>query len=202
MTDESGPGWLRRLWQWVRPYRGRVSVALVLAVVGQGLLALVPLVQQIIVDDVLLDPTQSLAFWIAVLCSIGVLSFASHALRRYIGSRCAVDVQHDLRVAVHRHLHALDARRRAELAAGDVISRGTSDLNLIQMFISQVPLFVANLTLLAVGLVVMFVLSPPLFVVVAASVPVLFWVTRRLRRELYPASFGDQVLLGQVAAAV
>ena len=202
MTDENGPGWLRRLWQWVRPYRGRVSVALVLAVVGQGLLALVPLVQQIIVDDVLLDPTQSLAFWIAVLCSIGVLSFASHALRRYIGSRCAVDVQHDLRVAVHRHLHALDARRRAELAAGDVISRGTSDLNLIQMFISQVPLFVANLTLLAVGLVVMFVLSPPLFVVVAASVPVLFWVTRRLRRELYPASFGDQVLLGQVAAAV
>ncbi|KSU61426.1 ABC transporter permease [Gordonia sp. SGD-V-85] len=193
---------MRRLWQWVRPYRGRVSVALVLAVVGQGLLALVPLVQQIIVDDVLLDPTQSLAFWIAVLCSIGVLSFASHALRRYIGSRCAVDVQHNLRVAVHRHLHALDARRRAELAAGDVISRGTSDLNLIQMFISQVPLFVANLTLLAVGLVVMFVLSPPLFVVVAASVPVLFWVTRRLRRELYPASFGDQVLLGQVAAAV
>ncbi|MFT4393676.1 ABC transporter ATP-binding protein [Gordonia lacunae] len=202
MTDESGPGWLRRLWQWVRPYRGRVSVALLLAVVGQGLLALVPLVQQIIVDDVLLDPTQSLAFWICVLCSIGVLSFVSHALRRYIGSRCAVDVQHDLRVAVHRHLHALDARRRAELAAGDVISRGTSDLNLIQMFISQVPLFVANLTLLAVGLVVMFVLSPPLFVVVAASVPVLFWVTRRLRRELYPASFGDQVLLGQVAAAV
>ena len=202
MTDESGPGWLRRLWQWVRPYRGRVSVALLLAVVGQGLLALVPLVQQIIVDDVLLDPTQSLAFWICVLCSIGVLSFVSHALRRYIGSRCAVDVQHDLRVAVHRHLHALDARRRAELAAGDVISRGASDLNLIQMFISQVPLFVANLTLLAVGLVVMFVLSPPLFVVVAASVPVLFWVTRRLRRELYPASFGDQVLLGQVAAAV
>lgn len=202
MTDESGPGWLRRLWQWVRPYRGRVSVALLLAVVGQGLLALVPLVQQIIVDDVLLDPTQSLAFWICVLCSIGVLSFVSHALRRYIGSRCAVDVQHDLRVAVHRHLHALDARRRAELAAGDVISRGTSDLNLIPMFISQVPLFVANLTLLAVGLVVMFVLSPPLFVVVAASVPVLFWVTRRLRRELYPASFGDQVLLGQVAAAV
>ncbi len=202
MTDENEPGWLRRLWTWVRPYRGRVSVALVLAVVGQGLLALVPLIQQIIVDDVLLDPTQSLAFWIAVLCSIGVLSFVSHALRRYIGSRCAVDVQHDLRVAVHRHLHALDARRRAELAAGDVISRGTSDLNLIQMFISQVPLFVANLTLLAVGLVVMFFLSPPLFVVVAASVPVLFWVTRRLRRELYPASFGDQVLLGQVAAAV
>ncbi|MDL9948708.1 ABC transporter ATP-binding protein [Gordonia sp. ABSL11-1] len=202
MTDESGPGWLRRLWQWVRPYRGRVSVALVLAVVGQGVLALVPLVGQIIVDDVLLDPTESLAFWIGVLCSIGVLSFVSHALRRYIGSRCAVDVQHDLRVAVHRHLHALDARRRAELAAGDVISRGTSDLNLIQMFISQVPLFVANLTLLAVGLVVMLVLSPPLFVVVAASVPVLFWVTRRLRRELYPASFGDQVLLGQVAAAV
>ncbi|MGW8814273.1 ABC transporter ATP-binding protein [Gordonia terrae] len=202
MTDESGAGWLRRLWQWVRPYRGRVSVALVLAVVGQGLLALVPLVQQIIVDDVLLDPTQSLAFWIAILCSIGVLSFVSHALRRYIGSRCAVDVQHDLRVAVHRHLHALDARRRAELAAGDVISRGTSDLNLIQMFLSQVPLFVANLTLLAVGLIVMFTLSPPLFVVVATSVPVLFWVTRRLRRELYPASFGDQVLLGQVAAAV
>jgi len=62
-----------------------VSLALVLAVVGQGLLALVPLVQQIIVDDVLLDPTQSLGFWIVVLCSLGVLSFVSHALR------CATD---------------------------------------------------------------------------------------------------------------
>ncbi|MCZ4551741.1 ABC transporter ATP-binding protein [Gordonia rubripertincta] len=202
MTDRPDPGWLRLLWQWLRPYRRQVVLSLLLAIVGQGLLALVPLVQQIIIDDVLGTGAARLAGWIGVLCGIGVITFVSHAVRRYLGSRVAVDVQHDLRVAVHRHLHTLDARRHQELAAGDVLSRSTADLNLIQMFISQVPLFLANVTLLVVGLIVMAALSPLLFVVVALSVPVLAYVTLRLRHDLYPASFSDQVQLGQVASAV
>lgn len=202
VTDKPDPRWLRRLWQWLRPYRRQVVLSLLLAIVGQGLLALVPLLQQIIIDDVLGTGAARLAGWIGVLCGIGVITFVSHAIRRYLGSRVAVDVQHDLRVAVHRHLHTLDARRHQQLAAGDVLSRSTADLNLIQMFISQVPLFLANATLLVVGLIVMAGLSPLLFVVVAFSVPVLGYVTLRLRRDLYPASFSDQVQLGQVSSAV
>ncbi|MEZ0364638.1 ABC transporter ATP-binding protein [Mycobacterium sp. pUA109] len=177
-------------------------MSLLLAIVGQGLLAVVPLVQQVIVDEAVGSGSAHLLRWISVLCSIGVVGFAAHASRRYLGSRVAVDVQHDLRVAVHRHLHTLDARRYRDLATGDVVSRTIADLNLIQVFIAQVPLFVANITLLLVGLIVMASLSPLLFVIIAFSVVILAYVTWRLRRDLYPASFSDQVQLGQVSSAV
>lgn len=194
-------GWLRRLAPYLRPYAVVSWWSLGLAVAGQGVLALIPLLQQIIVDDAIVGGTAPLTPWVVALVLVGAVAFVAHAVRRYLGSRVAVDVEHDLRVQVHRHVHLLDARRHDRIASGDVLSRATSDLNLVQLFLSQVPLLVANVSLLVVALAVMFWLSPPLFAVVALCVPVLGYLTYRLRARLFPASFSDQLLAGQVASA-
>ncbi|MFE3291799.1 ABC transporter ATP-binding protein [Rhodococcus sp. NPDC059234] len=199
MTENAG--WLRRLAPYLRPYAGATWWALGLALAGQGVLALIPLMQQIIVDDAIVAGTRPLTPWVIALVAVGAVTFVAHAVRRYLGSRVAVDVEHDLRVQLHRHVHLLDARRHDRIAPGDVLSRAVSDLNLVQLFLSQVPLLVANLSLLAVALTVMLWLSPVLSAVVAVCVPLLGWLTYRLRARLFPASFSDQLLAGQVASA-
>ncbi|MGW6378676.1 ABC transporter ATP-binding protein [Rhodococcus sp. NPDC055112] len=198
MTENQG--WLRRLHPYLRPYRATIWWSLGLAVAGQGILALIPLLQQVIVDDAIIGSSRMLTPWVTVLVAVGLVAFVAHAVRRYLGSSVAVDVEHDLRVHLHRHVHLLDARRHDTIAAGDVLSRATSDLNLVQVFLSQVPLLAANVSLLVVALVVMFWLSPALFAVLAVCVPVLGYLTHRLRSRLFPASFSDQLLAGQVAS--
>ena len=97
---------------------------------------------------------------IAVLLITGVLGFTTNYFRRYLGAKVSVHLQHDLRLAIHRHLYELDFSRHDELSVGDVMSRATADLTLMQIFFFSVPMLIANLTLLCVALIVMFVLSP------------------------------------------
>ena len=111
-------------------------------------------------------------------------------------------LQHDMRRAIHRHLYELDFSRHDELSIGDVMSRATGDLTLIQAFFFSVPMLVANMTLLVVALVVMFVLSPVLSLVVVVFVPVFTFVAIRFRDRVFPATWNDQRLAGAVAGVV
>ena len=132
----------------------------------------------------------------------GVFGFSTNYLRRYLGAKVSVYLQHDLRQAIHRHLYELDFSRHDELSVGDIMSRSTGDLTLIQAFFFSVPMLVANMTLLVVAIVVMFVLSPLLSLVVVVFVPVFAFFAIRFRDRVFPASWNDQRLSGAVAGVV
>ena len=52
-----------------------------------------------------------------------MLGFTANYGRRYLGAKVSVGIQHDLRLAIHRHLYELDFSRHDELSVGDVMSR-------------------------------------------------------------------------------
>ena len=197
-----GIGWLRRLGPFIRRYRIAVIATLILSVVAQTLIGLLPLIQQIIVDHSILAKEHPVGPMLVVLLTTGVLGFTANYGRRYLGAKVSVGIQHDLRLAIHRHLYELDFSRHDELSVGDVMSRSTADLTLIQVFFFSVPMLVANLTLLIVALSVMFVLSPILSLVIAVFVPLFAWLAIRFRNRIFPASWNDQRLSGAVAGVV
>jgi ATP-binding cassette subfamily B protein len=176
--------------------------AIALAVVSQVFLALGPLVQSVILDDAVLADQRPLAPWIALLIAVGVVSFVANYGRRRLGGRAAVDVQRDLQVAVHHHMQYLDPARRDQLRTGDVMSRATSDITLIQVFLQQLAMSIGSLALLASSLVIMLFLSPLLAVVVGVCVPLFAWLSNRFRTRSFPASWMDQRYQGGVAGVV
>lgn len=143
-----------------RRERLRIWLGVGCAVVAMGLMGLIPLIQQVVLDDTILSERRSRAGWIVLLLVAGLTGFVANYLRRTIGGRAAVRVQRDLQIKLHRHMQYLDASRRDELRVGDVMSRATSDLTLIQMFLQQMGLAYGNITLLIVSLAVMVYLSP------------------------------------------
>ena len=165
-------------------------------------MGLLPLLQKIIVDDAVIAHRRPLWPWLAALLILGGVSFWLQYFRRYLSARTSLDLQQDLRLAIHRHLHALDFARHDQLSAGDVMSRAAGDVTLIQMFLNQVPMLAANLTLLLVALSVMFVLSPTLCLVIAVFVPVFVLLAVRFRDRIFPSSWNDQRLLGALAGVV
>ena len=103
-----GIGWLRRLGPFIRRYRVAVIATLILSVVAQTLIGLLPLIQQIIVDHSILAKEHPVGPMLVVLLTTGVLGFTANYGRRYLGAKVSVGIQHDLRLAIHRHLYELD----------------------------------------------------------------------------------------------
>ncbi|MEU4210529.1 ABC transporter ATP-binding protein [Streptomyces sp. NPDC026206] len=196
-TETTGQGWARRLTSYCWRYRGTVLLALGSSLAGMAVMALVPLIPKLIIDDVIGSHQRPLAPWAVLLVVAAVVVYALTYVRRYFGGRLALDVQHDLRTEMYASLARLDGKRQDELSTGQVVGRATSDLQLIQGLLFMLPMMIGNILLFVISLIVMAVLSPLLTVVALAVAPAIWFLAQRSRTKVFPATWYAQ---GQAAA--
>lgn len=204
--DKSGAageaGWARRLVGYAWRYRRNVILALGSSLGGMAVMALVPLITKVVIDDVIGTGTRSIAVWTGLLIAAAVVIYAMTYIRRYYGGRLALDVQHDLRTEMYGTIAKLDGRRQDELSTGQVIGRATSDLQLIQGLLFMLPMTIGNVLLFLISLVIMAWLSLPLTLVALAVAPALWYIARRSRTRLHPATWYAQSQAATVAGVV
>ena len=195
-------GWVRRLAGYAGRYRRNLVLSLGASLTGMAVMALVPLIPRVIIDDVIVGGRRPLLPWALLMLGAAVAVYVLTFLRRYYGGRLALDIQHDLRTDMFTALMRLDGRRQDALSTGQVVGRGTSDLQLVQGLLFMVPMMVGNLLLFAISLAVMLVLSPLLTLVALAVAPLLWWIADRSRTRLFPATWYAQQQAGAVASVV
>jgi ATP-binding cassette subfamily B protein len=195
-------GWIKRLSPFLFAHRRNVIIAFGAAIVGQAVSALAPVVSKVIVDDGIVSQTRPIAPWIGALVVIALISFVSAYLRRWLGGRVSLDVQYDLRNAVYERLQRLDFAGHDQLQTGQLVSRSSSDLGLLQALLSFLPILLGNVVMLVISVIVMLALSPPLTLVVAATLPLLLIVSLKLRSVVFPATWDAQQRAGEVAGVV
>ncbi|MER5275063.1 ABC transporter ATP-binding protein [Streptomyces sp. NPDC002809] len=201
-SDGQPGGWARRLCGYAWRYRRNVLLALGSSLAGMAVMALVPLVTKVIIDDVVVGHTRSLAVWTGLLIVAAALVYVSTFIRRYYGGRLALDVQHDLRTEMYGTITRLDGRRQDELSTGQVVGRATSDLQLIQSLLFMLPMTIGNVLLFLISLVIMAWLSPLLTLIAVAVAPALWFIARRSRSRLFPATWYAQSQAAAVAGVV
>ncbi|WP_425543585.1 ABC transporter ATP-binding protein [Streptomyces luteireticuli] len=195
--EQAGRGWARRLAGYCWRYRGTVLLALGSSLAGMAVMALVPLIPKLIIDDVIGSHDRPLAPWAILLVVAAVVVYGLTYVRRYYGGRLALDVQHDMRTEMYASIARLDGKRQDELSTGQVVGRATSDLQLIQGLLFMLPMMIGNILLFLISLIVMAVLSPLLTVVALAVAPAIWFLASRSRVRLHPATWYAQ---GQAAA--
>ncbi len=169
---------------------------------GVGLGALTPLLTQIAVDDATSGTTDSLGWVIAGLVALALIRFGSSFLRRWAGGRLSLDVQHDMRQDVFSSLQRLDGSGQDRLRTGQVVSRATTDLQMVQSLLAMVPLSAGQVVLFVVSLAIMLWLSPLLTLMALIVVPAVVLVTRATRTVLFPATWAAQQSAAEVAEIV
>ena len=205
MTIQPAPkgGWIRRLWPFLAAHKRDAYVAFAISVVGVGFVqGATPAVERRIVDDVLVAHQSGLARWIGVLVLFGILNFASGYIRRYYGGRVSLDVQYDLRNSIYERLQRLDFARHDEMETGQLVSRASSDVGLIQGLLAFMPVMFGNVVQLLVAFGFMWWFSPKLTLITLVAVPVMFVVALRLRMVVFPATWHNQQLAAEVAGVV
>ncbi|MFJ3585192.1 ABC transporter ATP-binding protein [Streptomyces sp. NPDC090127] len=195
-------GWARRLAGYAWRYKANVVLALGSSLAGMAVLALVPLITKVIIDDVIGAKTRSLTVWTGLLIAAALVVYVLTYVRRYYGGRLALDVQHDLRTEMYGTITRLDGRRQDELSTGQVVGRATSDLQLIQGLLFMLPMTIGNILLFLISLAVMAWLSLPLTAVALAVAPALWFIAKRSRTRLHPATWYAQAQAAAVAGVV
>jgi len=207
-TAAKRQGWMRRLVGYMKPHKKNAYIAFGVAIGGQLIQSLLPVVQKIVIDGLAHNshgrhvPGKPLAGWLTLMILMGVFTFIFAYFRRFRGGRIALDVQHDLRTAVFRQLQRLDFASHDELQTGQLVSRASSDVALLQGFLQFLPIGVANILLFIVSFGAMLWLSPLLSLVMLAVAPLLLFTAMRLRTSVFPASWDAQQKAGDVANVV
>ncbi|MEU6995218.1 ABC transporter ATP-binding protein [Streptomyces sp. NPDC046465] len=205
-AEREESGWARRLTGYAWRYPKDVVLALGSSLGGMAVMALVPLITKVIIDDVIGQDGQgggrSMAPWAGALIGAAVVVYVLTYIRRYYGGRLALDVQHDLRTEMYGTITRLDGRRQDELSTGQVVGRATSDLQLIQGLLFMLPMTIGNILLFVISLGIMAWLSLPLTLVALAVAPALWVIARRSRSRLHPATWYAQAQAAAVAGVV
>ena len=183
---------LRGLLPFLRPYRGRIAVALVALLTSSAATLVLPQFARGLINAQGLSAEQAHAlsgFYLAFVVAAAVLGVAS-AIRFYAVTWLGERVVADIRKAVFDNVLGLSPEFFEVTRTGEVLSRLTADATLIQTVVgSSASVAMRNLVTLVGGLVLMFVTSFKLALLVvvavlAVMVPMLFfgrWV-RKLSR--------------------
>ena len=195
-------GWIKRLWSYCRKHPRVTWMAALSALAGVGLGALTPLLTGSAVDDATSGHTDGLPLVITLLVVLAVIRFASSFVRRWAGGRLSLDVQHDLRQDVFAALSRLDGAAQDALRTGQVVSRASSDLQVVQGLLAIVPLSAGQVVLFVASLAIMIWLSPLLTLTALLTVPAVYLLTRATRTTLFPATWAAQQSAAEVAEIV
>ncbi|NNG34907.1 ABC transporter ATP-binding protein [Nakamurella aerolata] len=197
----AGRGWLRRLLAYCWRYRLTSLLALG-GSLALSLNAVTPLLTRTVVDDISAGRSAATGWAIAGLVAVAIALFASTFLRRWSAGRLSLWVQHDLRQDVFAAISRLDGAGQDQLRTGQVVSRANSDLQMVQGLMAMAPMVIGQLTMTAVSLVLMLWLSPLLTVSALIVVPVVVYLVRQLRRQLFPATWVAQQSAADIAEIV
>jgi ATP-binding cassette subfamily B protein len=200
--DDPARGWVRRLSLDCWRHRGLTAASVGASTLGVGLESVGPLLVAVAVDRAVRGSTAGLTPIVATVVALALVKFAMAFLRRYLGGRLSLLVQHDLRRRVFGSISRLDGPRQDALRTGQVVSRANSDLQQVQGLLGMVPYSVGTLAQVAVSVAIMAWLSPLLTVVALITLPVALVFTTVMRRRLFPATWSAQQRAAEVAQGV
>jgi subfamily B ATP-binding cassette protein MsbA len=205
----------------VRPHWKALTLALV-AVLGETLTAILePWPIKVVVDNILQskplpgflgrvvtgifgqNPYAVLNFAVAAVAGVAIVGAVSAYFEKYLTTSVSQWVGHDLRRTIYHHIQRLSLAEHDKARTGDMITRVTSDIEVIQDFIDSALLgILVNAMTLAGMIAVMFYLDW-LFTLIALSVmPVLFVVVYRYTRRIKKASRAVRTKEGELLSVV
>ncbi|MEU2620028.1 ABC transporter ATP-binding protein [Streptomyces sp. NPDC007157] len=186
--DRSAVRTLLRLWPYVRPVRVRLSVAAFVAVIASCTGLVIPLVLKWMVDGPVADRDPG-GVWLGslYLLLLGIAEALLFGLRRWLVARPLSHVEAGMRADLYGHLQRLPVAFHDRWASGQLLSRATTDLMLLRMFLAfPLTFLLVNGVTILVGVIIMLLQDWTLgLVILVPTIPVM--VTCAIFEKRYAA---------------
>ena len=140
--------------------------------------------------------------WAGLIALAGMAAGSLTAFRRYYSFREARWTETRLRERLFSHMMALHIGYHDRAQTGQLMSRSSSDLNQIQMFVVMIPITLSNLAMIASVAVILLLTDPLLAVVALATLPLVNVAGVRFSHAIHPAVLAVQAEQAELATVV
>ncbi len=197
-------GLIKRLFVFTRPYAAKRNTLFVIVLMRALLLPMIGWAVAAVVKGPIQGRDWPGTLWgaagFAALVSTSYLIFH---FRQRLALELGEAVVHDLRNAIFEHLQRHSMRFYSRTKLGRIISRMTSDAEAVRAGVQDV-LFVTMVQggQMVVAAAVMLYYDPPLFGVLLAMAPLLYWITHYFRERIGQAWRQVQESMSRVTATL
>ncbi|RWC38386.1 MAG: ABC transporter ATP-binding protein [Mesorhizobium sp.] len=172
------PRIVRRIWSFVKPYRGRIFISVAAVLVFTLTQLAIPLVIRYAIDHGMaagrLD--QSVMIWAGAFATIILINYGASYVQESVVGKVAENVLSDLRRAMFSHLQRVSLSFMDKTEVGRLMSRLQGDVNSMQEFLETSVMSVGDIVLLFGIVSVLLWLDFRLGLLTLSTMPVLFIV--------------------------
>lgn len=182
----------RLLWRfarYLRPYRWNVAMVLCILPLTTAAKLAQPWLIKLAIDSYIVPGDLSglpliALYFVLLIAAESLLSFCEVWLLQYLGQR----VMQDIRLELFSHLQRLSTAFFDRTATGSLVTRLTSDVEVLgEMFAAGIITVVGDIMLLAGIVGVMLWMNLHLSLVTFTVLPLLFWIAFTFRRKMRSA---------------
>ncbi|MGW3010572.1 ABC transporter ATP-binding protein [Streptomyces sp. NPDC001219] len=195
---------LLRLWPFARPVRARLFTAACVGVLASCVSLVIPLVLKWLVDGPVAERDPGGA-WLGGGCLLllGLAEALLFGLRRWLVARPLAGVEAAMRAALYRHLQRLPVSFHDRWPSGQLLSRGTTDLQTVRLFLAfPLTFLLVNGVTILVGAVLLLAQRWSLGLVLLAPVPPLIVLCAVFETKYGRAARRTQDQLGDLTTVV
>jgi ATP-binding cassette subfamily B protein len=177
---------MRRLLQYLRPYWRQVALAFVTIIVSAVASLIQPYLIKVAIDRYITQrQLAGLDGLAALYLTILVASFGAEYFQTWTLQLTGQRIMYDLRMAIYRHLQRLDLRYYDRNPVGRLMTRVTSDVDVLNdLFTSGVVTIFGDVFTLVGIMGVMLWMNWRLALVAFSVLPLIFFVTQWFRRNV------------------
>jgi ATP-binding cassette subfamily B protein len=195
------PELISRFWFWAKPYRRSYAAGLFWLVVTNVLALGIPWLLRGAIHELTIGTSaRRLALFAGGMIGLAVVQAWVRTISRLWILGASRKIAFDAREAFFAKLLALDATFYDRQRTGDLMSRGVSDLSLLQSFYGPGLMNALNTAIVYLGvLCVMLKLDIPLTLVALCWFPLLYWCVNRMSKKVYARSLAVQEQLAAIS---
>lgn len=197
-------GTFKRVLRYHRPYLPLIIGILGLSVFGAYLFTLEPLFTAEIIDHVITQGKQELLLGLVLsivfaVVGFGIVNFVNSYAQGYLAQK----VTRDLRSDYYSSLQLKSFRFYDASAVGDLVSRATMDMQIVEAFVKT---WLGTLTnaafVVAIAFIIMYSINPIMSLIAIAPMPLVFYFTALLWVKTMPLFRKMMLILGRLGAYV
>ena len=206
IDQDKSKNWFRRVLPILLANKWSFSMGITLMITTMMLGVSVPALIGKLVDSIepalLTGDTNNFIFLVTIIFSISFVRFFGAAVGSYQLGRVSNQLEADLRSVVYNHLFTLSFSFFDKTQTGQLISRANSDIKTIQMFLMIAPMLLTSLLSFAFAAIYMLSVHLTLALASMIAIPLVFFLSVKLRRLTFPLSWLTQARQADVAVIV
>jgi ABC-type multidrug transport system fused ATPase/permease subunit len=195
----------KRMMNYHKKYPWHVAAIATFAVIRSILFSLEPLYTTFIIINVLGPPTNTslLPGYLLVIMLAGIGWATSNFILTYVHGVMSQYIVRDIRTEYYRSLQSKSFSFYDSVGVGDLTSRATVDLQLVDMFLRTWLGTVLNAVFSTIiVIVIIYPISPTMTLISMATMPFIFYFTTRLWTETMPLFRNMQLIMGRLSSYI